>query len=130
MAFIKGFDDVVTIEGRTILTCGDINYGSQFTDIPVKTRASQKIRHIDGMEDNPITLQVLSGTDPEDSNSVNGYDLLLAAHEGRSPVRMTIGDLSDTFLVMQFNRTAPVDGLKAADVTLAVSGREATSSGS
>lgn len=130
MGLKRGFDDKVQLytgasQKVTLATVGDITYGSSKTDIPVKTRASNKVRTIPGMESCPITITVLAGTDPADTNSVDGYSLLKNAYERGIPVKMEFGEtgdsLSDTFSILSFERGAPLDDLKTANVTLAPS---------
>ena len=130
MGLKRGFDDKVQLYTAantkvTLATVGDITYGSSKTDIPVKTRASNKVRTIPGMESCPITITVLAGTDPADPNSVNGYALLQNAYERGIPVKMEFGEsgdsLSDTFSILSFEKGAPLDDLKTANVTLAPS---------
>lgn len=130
MGLKRGFDDKVALytsaSAKSVLaTVGDITYGSSKTDIAVKTRASNKVRTIPGMESCPITINVLAGTDPADTNSVNGYALLKDAYERGIPVKMEFGEtgdlLTDTFSILSFERGAPLDDLKTANVTLAPS---------
>ena len=80
MGLKKGFDTKVYFYANSkwteLPTIGDLNYGSSKTDIPVQTKASNKVRSIPGMESCPITFTVLDGTDPADSTNTNAYALL------------------------------------------------------
>ena len=135
MSLKRGFNDTVSLYTSasnkvTLATIGDITYGSSRTDIAVRTRASNKVRTIPGMESCPITLTVLAGTDPEDTNAVDGYALLKTAYEGGYPVKMEFGEtgdlLTDTFSILNFETGSPLDDLKTANVSLAPSALEIT----
>jgi len=130
MSLKRGFNDKVSLytsasDKVELATVGDITYGSSRTDIAVRTRASNKVRTIPGMESCPITITVLAGTDPADVNAVDGYELLKAAYEGGYPVKMEFGEtgdlLTDTFSILSFEKGAPLDDLKSANVQLAPS---------
>lgn len=132
MALKRGFDAVVKIKvgnaWKTLATIGDITYGSSKTDISVKTRASELVRTIPGMESMPITLTVLDGTDPMDPNKFNGYQTLKHAYDNNTPVEIQIlpsstgspiAEVDETFSVLNFEISSPVDDLKTANVSLA-----------
>lgn len=130
MGLKRGFNDKVSIytaanTKAVLATVGDITYGSSRTDIPVKTRASNKVRTIPGMESCPITITVVAGTDPADTNNVDGYALLQDAYQRGIPVKMEFGEtgdlLTDTFSILSFEKGAPLDDLKTANVQLAPS---------
>ena len=126
MGLVRGFNDKVELYTGastkvTLLTIGDITYGSSRTDIAVKTRASNKVRTIPGMESCPISITILDGTDPADANSVNGFTMLKQMYDAGNPVKMSFGGLVDTFSILSFEIGAPVDDLRSANVQLAPS---------
>lgn len=134
MGLDKGYDDTIICPEGTIKTVGDITYGSSRTEIEVKTRASEEVRYLGGMKSTPISLTVISGTDPEDPNGVNGYDYFKTMFENQNTAELSIGDISEKFICTKFETTAPVDGLKTANVDLRISaddeGSSSSSSGS
>jgi len=134
MALVKGFTDKVYLyEGSALVelpTIGDITYGSSRTDIAVKTRASDKVRTIPGMKSMPISFTVIAGTDPEDQTATNAYDKLQTAYENQTPVKMKFGDVEDTFSILSFETSSPVDDLKTASVSVAPSALGSSGSGS
>lgn len=133
MALKRGFDAVVRIKvgstWKTLATIGDITYGSSKTDIAVKTRASELVRTLPGMESMPISMTVLDGTDPLDTGKFNGYQHLKTAYDNNTPVQIMIlpsassatsaAEVEETFSVLGFEINSPVDDLKSANVTLA-----------
>lgn len=133
MALKRGFDAVVKIKDgsnwKTLATIGDVTYGSSRTDIQVKTRASEMVRTIPGMESMPISMTVLDGTDPKDTSKFNGYAKLKNAYDNRTPVELMIlptassanaaAEVDDVFSVLSFEINSPVDDLKSANVTFA-----------
>lgn len=126
MGLVRGFNDKVELytaanTKKTLATIGDITYGSSRTDIAVKTRASNKIRTLPGMESCPITITVLDGYDPLDANKVNGFALLKEKYDAGEAVKMDIGSITDVFSILSFEVSAPVDDLKSANVQLAPS---------
>ena len=143
MGLKKGFDTKVYFYANNkwieLPTIGDLNYGSSKTDIPVQTKASNKVRSIPGMESCPITFTVLDGTDPADTTNTNAYDLLEQMYRadgdacvhsfcigGTATTNTSNGGASggiiDAFVCTNFATAAPLDGLRAADVTIAFSG--------
>lgn len=129
MGYVKGFTDKVKLGTTELLTVGDITYGKSKTDIQIKTRASNKVRSIPGMMTFAPSFTILAGTDPEDPNHVNGYELLKAAFDAEQTVQMTFGSESaDYFEILNFETGAPVDDIKSATVTFALSGIGAPSS--
>lgn len=134
MGLKRGFDDKIYLvngSARTELpTIGDITYGSSRTDIQVKTRASEKVRTIPGMISIPISFTVIDGTDPEDATNTNAYALLKAAYDAKTPVKMAFNnDIVDTFSILNFETSSPVDDLKTANVSIAPSALDLGGSG-
>lgn len=141
MSLKKGFDTKVYFYSNSkwteLPTIGDLNYGSSKTDIPVQTKASNKVRSIPGMESCPITFTVIDGTDPADSTNTNAYDLLEKMYKASGDdcvhsfcIGGTVdtntgsasGGIIDVFVCTGFATAAPLDGLRTADVTIAYSG--------
>lgn len=125
-----GFNDTIVCPSGTIKTVGDITYGTQQTEIEVKTRASNTIRYLGGMVSKPISLTVVSGTDPEDASALNGYEYFKTMHTDKTTAQLTIGDITDNFICTKFETAAPVDGLKTANVDLRVSAAGSSSGSS
>ena len=135
MGLKVGFDATLTINGSKIVTIGDINYESSRTEIEVKNRASEFVRYQAGMRSDSITLTVQAGTDPDDPQSVDGYDLLKNAYESKSTIQVVYtspGGFSITRnqIVTAFNPSDPVDDLSTASVTLRNSASDLSSSSS
>ncbi len=144
MALKRGFDAVVKMKvggaWKTLATIGDITYGSNKTDIAVKTRASTLVRTIPGMESMPITMTVLDGTDPKDTGNFNGYAALKNAYDNDTPVELMIlptansqaaaAEVDEVFSVLGFETNSPVDDLKTANVTLAPTALDVATGGS
>lgn len=135
MSLQRGFYDKVYMGSGSgqveLATVGDINYGSSRTDIPVKTRACDKVRTLAGMEDIPISFTIIAGVDPADPNGVDGYALLQAKYKAKEPVPMSFGnEVSDTFTILSFQTTSEVDGLKSAQVSVKPSAEDTSGSGS
>lgn len=139
MSLKKGFDTKVYMyvnsAWKELPTIGDLNYGKSKTDIPVQTKASNKVRSIPGMESCPITFTVIDGTDPADTSDTNAYELLetMFNASGDDCVRsfciggtinngVPTGGIVDAFVCTNFATGAPLDGLRTADVTIAYSG--------
>lgn len=133
--YVKGFDATLSVNGSTIVTIGDITCQQSNTEIEVKTRGSEDIRHEAGMNATTFDFEVFDGTDPEDSNSVNGYTLLLNAKENRTVLPVVFTDassnavLSKNMICTKFDAKAPVDGLASADVSLKIAARPVPTSG-
>ena len=135
MGLKVGFNAALTIDGKAIKTIGDLTYNSSRTDIEVKNRASEDVRHLSGMRSDSITLVVQAGTDPEDPQSIDGYDLLKGVYENKMTVPVTYtsaGGFSRTKnqIVTEFSPSDPVDDLATANVTLQVSAEDVSSSSS
>lgn len=131
MGYEKGFSDTVMIDREIVYTVGDITYGSQKTDIPIKTRGSKKVRHLPGMEECVVTIKVYDGIDPEHPGSINGFERFKSMHDEETTRLVSIGDVSEKMVVLNFQVTSEVDGLRSADVTLGISGNDdGSSSGS
>ena len=133
MGYIKGFTDVIKLDTHELLTVGDVTYGKSKTDIQIKTRASKMVRSIPGMVTFAPSFTILAGTDPEDngggSGAFDGYAALKNAFENDLAVKMTFGDESpEWFEILSFETSAPVDDVKSATVTFALSGIGAPSS--
>lgn len=135
MGLKVGFKAALTIDSKAIKTIGDLTYNSSRTDIEVKNRASEDVRHLSGMRSDSITLVVQAGTDPEDPQSIDGYDLLKSVYENKMTVPVTYtsaGGFSRTKnqIVTEFSPSDPIDDLATANVTLQVSAEDVSSSSS
>lgn len=131
MGLKRGFDATFSVGSgqnlKVIKTRGDITYQESYTEIEVKNAASNDVRYIPGMKAVEFTLTVQGGTDPEDADSVDAYETLLAYYTAGTTFPGTFtspGGFSRTknFVITRWQDNDPVDGLNEASVTLRISG--------
>lgn len=131
MGLKRGFDATFSVGSgqdlKVIKTRGDVTYQESYTEIEVKNAASNDVRYIPGMKAVEFTLTVQGGTDPEDADSVDAYETLLAYYTAGTTFPGTFtspGGFSRTknFVITRWQDNDPVDGLNEASVTLRISG--------
>jgi hypothetical protein len=124
-----------------ICTVGDIGYTQEKTAIQVKNRASIKTRVLDGMENFNVTLNLMAGTDPEDSQ-LNGagfdaYSVIEDAFHNSTPLFYNFGGTlsngtltggeTELLLCTNFTPADPIDDIATATATLGISAISASS---
>lgn len=131
MGLKRGFAALFQIgsgaSAKTVKTRGDITYTENYTEIEVKNAASNDVRYIPGMGNVEFSVTIQGGTDPEDGDSYDAYQALLAYYSAGTTFPATFtspGGLSRTknFVITQWTDNDPIDGLNDATITLRISG--------
>lgn len=130
MGLKRGFEASVQLKDgnsyKTILTHGDITYETSNTEIEIKNAAADEVRYLAGMAATNFQMTVQAGTDPEDSNSVDGYSELLTHYEAGNTFTMKFtspGGITKekNFIITNWSDSNAVDGLNEATITFRVS---------
>lgn len=130
MGLKRGFEASVQLKDgnsyKTILTHGDVTYETSNTEIEIKNAAADEVRYLAGMAATNFQMTVQAGTDPEDTNSVDGYAELLTHYEAGNTFTMKFtspGGITKekNFIITNWSDSNAVDGLNEATITFRVS---------
>lgn len=130
MAVNSGFSKIISCRLGNILAMGDWSRGSTRTAIAVRTKASEEVRYILGMVDRPITITVVAGTDPADTDAVDAYSFFKTMFESKTVETLTIDGTQKDYICDSFEESFPLDDLQTASVSLKLSANAASSSSS
>ena len=130
MAVNSGFSKIISCRLGNILAMGDWSRDASRTAIAVRTKASEEVRYILGMVERPLSLTVVAGTDPADSDSVDAYSFFKTMFESKTVESLTIDGTSKDYICDGFSETFPLDDLQTATVSLKLSANAASSSSS
>ena len=138
MGLKRGFEASVQLKDgntyKTILTHGDVTYETSNTEIEIKTAAADEVRYLAGMAATNFQMTVQAGTDPEDANSVDGYEELLTKYEAGATFTMKFtspGGITKekNFIITNWSDSNAVDGLNEATITFRVSAADVANNG-
>ena len=138
MGLKRGFEASVQFKDgntyKTILTHGDVTYETSNTEIEIKNAAADEVRYLAGMAATNFQMTVQAGTDPEDSNSVDGYEELLTKYEAGDTFTMKFtspGGITKekNFIITNWSDSNAVDGLNEATITFRVSAADVANNG-
>lgn len=130
MAVNSGFSKIISCRLGNILAMGDFSRGSTRTAIAVRTKASEEVRYVLGMVERPLSITVVAGTDPADTNAVDAYSFFKTMFDNKTVETLTVdGDAKD-YICDGFEESFPLDDLQTATVSLKLSANAASSSSS
>lgn len=130
MAVNSGFSKIISCRLGNILAMGDFSRGSTRTAIAVRTKASEEVRYVLGMVERPLSITVVAGTDPADTNAVDAYSFFKTMFDNKTVETLTVdGDAKD-YICDGFEESFPLDDLQTATVSLKLSANASSSSSS
>lgn len=130
MAVNSGFAKTISCRLGTILAMGDWSRSSSRTAIAVRTKASENVRYVLGMAEAPLSLTVVAGTDPADTNAVDAYSFFQTMFTNKTVEQLTIDGQQYDYICDGFEESFPLDDLQTATVSLKLSANASSSSSS
>ena len=130
MAVNSGFSKIISCRLGNILAMGDFSRGSTRTAIAVRTKASEEVRYVLGMVERPLSITVVAGTDPADTNAVDAYSFFKTMFDSKTVETLTVDADAKDYICDGFEESFPLDDLQTATVSLKLSANAASSSSS